>query len=113
MSQPTLQRVLRITIEGPPLKKYDATRAVLAWHEDKVRRSNQKARTSHKNRRDTKKVIPIPTSEMSSTSSASIITDSEADNDTSYGNTQVTLQYRRGVAPYWGPGDPVPGAQFQ
>lgn len=81
LSQPTLQGILRITIEGPPLKKYDATSAVLAWHEDKVRRPNQKARRSYKKRRSTKKVIPFPTSEISSTSSSPTITDSDTDND--------------------------------
>ena len=33
---------VRIKTEGPPLKKYDATSAVLAWHDDKVQRPNQK-----------------------------------------------------------------------
>ena len=91
LSQPTLLSILRITTEGPPLKKYDATNAVLAWHEDKVRRPNQKTQRSYKKRRSTKKVIP--TSEFSSTSSSPTITDSDTENDdTSVSNTQETLQ---------------------
>lgn len=93
LSQPTLQGILRITTEGPPLKKYDATSAVLAWHEDKLRRPNQRARRSYKKRRSNKKVIPFPTSEISTTSSSPTITDSDTDNDDTKGSsTQVTLR---------------------
>ena len=95
ISQPTLQGTLRIT-EGPPLKKYDATSAVLAWHDDKVRRSNHKAQRPYKKRRSTKKIIPL--SEISSTSSSPIITDSDSDtddDDTSSSNTKKTDRQKK------------------
>lgn len=77
LSQRTLQDILRITTEGPPLKKYDATNAVLAWHNSKVRRPNQKlkGRKPYKKRKSGKTVIPEL--EISTRSPTVTVTDSD------------------------------------
>lgn len=56
LSQGTLQDILRIQEEGPPMDTYDPSRAVLEWDKAKRRRPNQKLRKVYKPR-STKNVV--------------------------------------------------------
>jgi len=58
--------LIQINVEGPPLSQWDATSAIELWHEDKVRRVNQKD----------------PRSKDQSTSSATTTSDSDTENNT-------------------------------
>ena len=44
LSQDTLQDILRIQTEGPPMEEYDPSTAVMQWDKAKGRRPNQKPR---------------------------------------------------------------------
>ena len=44
LSQDTLQDILRIQTEGPPMEEYDPSTAVMQWDKAKRRRPNQKPR---------------------------------------------------------------------
>ena len=50
LSQGTLQDILRIQEEGPPMETYDPSTAVLEWDRAKRRRPNQKPRKVYKSR---------------------------------------------------------------
>ena len=42
LGEDTLDRLIRINVEGPPLSKWDANGALELWQKDKVRRVNCK-----------------------------------------------------------------------
>ena len=56
LSQQTLEDILRIQAEGPPMESYDPTNAIKEWDRAKRRRPNQKRRKAYKKRVPTKRL---------------------------------------------------------
>ena len=48
LSQQTLEDILRIQAEGPPMESYDPTNAIKEWDRAKGRQANQKKRKAYK-----------------------------------------------------------------
>ena len=66
IGQKTMEDILTIMAEGPPLEEYDATSAVLSWYSSKSRRSNQKEKKSSKRRESRRLKIYEPLSDSES-----------------------------------------------
>ena len=68
LGEDTLDRLIRINVEGPPLSKWDASGALELWQKDKIRRVNRKDTQTQSGQG--------PTSTPSTSRSASTCTDS-------------------------------------
>ena len=73
LGEDTLDRLLRINVEGPPLFKWDASFALELWQKDKVRRVSRKDTRAQSD--------PLPTHASTSTSTSSDSSGSDTQTD--------------------------------
>lgn len=59
LSEHTLNNLVRIRMEGPPLEEFDSTPAIQLWASSANRRPNQRARKQYNSRDSAKKAESV------------------------------------------------------